>query len=124
MSIASLSGLPNQQSPGYFSTRRADLAHLGSAIRSGDLAGARQAYQAIIKLGQSGPFQDKEPFAWARREHDFSAIGQALQSGDLAGARQAFEALRQTFSKPKLDPPPPVAAPSGPVQSSNVSFVA
>jgi hypothetical protein len=61
MSIASLSGLPNQQSPGYFSTRRADLAHLGSAIRSGDLAGARQAYQAIIKLGQSGPFQDKEP---------------------------------------------------------------
>lgn len=126
MSIASasLSGLPNEQSPGYFSTRSVDLARLGSAIRSGDLADARRAYQAIIKLGQDGPFQNKEPFALAQREQYFSAIGHALHSGDLVGAQKAFQELRQTFVKARLDPPPPVAVSSGPVQSNNVSFVA
>ena len=126
MSIASASrsGLPNQQSPGYFSTRKTDLAQLGSAIRSGDLAGARRAYQAIIKLGQGGPFQNKEAFALTQREQDFSAIGHALQSGNLAGAQQNFQALQQTFTQAKLDPPPPIATASGPVVSSNVSFVA
>jgi len=88
------------------------------------LAGARQAYQTIIKLGQNGPFQDKEPFALAPREQAFSAIGHALQSGDLAAAQHGIQALHETFVKGKLDPPPPVAAPSSPVQSSNVSFVA
>jgi hypothetical protein len=124
MSIASLSGLPNQQSPGFYNARKNDLAHLSSAIQSGDLAGARQAYQAVIKLGHSGPFQDKKPFALAPREQAFAAIGQALQSGDLAAAQHGIDLLHQTFVRAKLDPPPPVAAPGGPVVSSNVSFVA
>jgi hypothetical protein len=124
MSISSLSGLPNQQSPGFYNTRKNDLAHLNSAIQSGDLAGAKQAYQAIIQLGQNGPFQDKKAFALAPREQAFAAIGQALQSGDLAAAQQGIQALHQTFVRARLDPPPPVAAPSGPVVSSNVSFVA
>lgn len=118
MSISALSNLSPQQTAAYYKTRRNDLAQLRSEIRSGDLAGARQAYQAIIKLGRSGPFQDKEPFQMTQREQDSSAIGHALQSGNLAGAQEAFQALQQTFSKVRLDPP------SAPVQSTNVSVVA
>jgi hypothetical protein len=124
MSIASLSGLPNQQSPGFYNTRKNDLVQLNNAIQSGDLAGARQAYQAVIKLGHNGPFQDKKPFALAPREQAFAAIGHALQSGDLAAAQHGIDVLHHTFVKPALDPPPPAAAPGGPVVSSNVSFVA
>ena len=123
MSIPALSGLPIQQSQPYLSTRKTDLAQLHGALQSGNLDNAKQAFQAILNLGKNGPFNGT-PFQNTQRQQDFAAIGQALQSGDLAGARQAFQALQQTFSKPKLDPPPPVAAPSGPVVSSNVNFVA
>jgi hypothetical protein len=124
MSIAALSGLPNQQWQTYFSTRKTDLTHLNGALQSGNLDNAKQAFQAILNLGQNGPFKNGAPFLNAQREADFAAIGQALQSGDLAAAQQAFQALRQTFSKAQVDPPPPVAAPIAPVQSSNVSIVA
>jgi hypothetical protein len=123
MSIPALSGLPIQQSQPYLSTRKTDLAQLHGALQSGNLDNAKHAFQAILNLGKNGPFNGT-PFQNTQRQQDFAAIGQALQSGDLAGARQAFQALQQTFSKPKLDPPPPVAAPSGPVVSSNVNFVA
>ena len=120
MSIAALSGLPNQQSQAYFSTRKVDLAHLNGALQSGNLDNAKQAFQAILNLGQNGPFQNGVAFQNTQRQQDFAAIGQALQSGDLAGAQQALQALRQTFSKAKVDPPPPVAA----AQSTNLSVVA
>jgi DNA-binding FadR family transcriptional regulator len=123
MSIPALSGLPNQQAQAYFSTRKTDLSHLHGALQSGNLDNAKQAFQAILNLGENGPFKNGTPFLNTQRQQDFAAIGQALQSGDLAGARQAFQALRQTFST-KVEPSPPVAAPSGPVVSSNVSFVA
>ena|SRR5258708_3980630 len=119
MSIAALSGLPNQQSQAYFSTRKVDLAHLNGALQSGNLDNAKQAFQAILNLGQNGPFQNGAPFQNTQRQQDFAAIGQALQSGDLAGAQQALQALRQTFSKTKVAPPPPAAA-----QSTNLSVVA
>jgi hypothetical protein len=124
MSISALSNHSNQEWAAYYKTRRNDLAHLDSEIRSGDLAGARQAYQDIIKLGRSGPFRDKEPFGLAQRDVDFAAIGKSLHSGNLAAAQHAFQTLQETFFKRKLDPPPAAVPPSAPAQSSNVSIVA
>ena len=96
----------NQQIHQYFHTRQTDLQDLGNALGSGDLAGAQSAFQAIAKLGQSGPFAGGDPFANSQREQDFTAIGNALQSGDLAGAQQAFSDLKATFEKAQGGPVP------------------
>ena len=69
------------------------LSRLGSALQSGDLNGAQQAYNALAALGQSGPFASSEPFSKSSRAQAFEAVGQALQSGDLAGAQAAFATL-------------------------------
>jgi hypothetical protein len=95
---------PSPQMEAYFHQRSADLRQLGEALKSGDLTGAQQAYNAIVTLGQSGPFKG-EPFAIAGREQDFQAIGQALQSGDLAGAQKSFSALETLLHSRRPVPP-------------------
>lgn len=77
----------------FYQNRQSDLKQLGSALKSGDLNGAQQAYTALAALGQGGPFANSEPFANSGRTQAFEAIGEALQSGDLSGARAAFAAL-------------------------------
>src|ERR1035441_1373859 len=98
--VSSLSILQELQS--FYQNRQADLKQLGSALQSGDLAGAQQAYQALAVLGENGPFANSEPFSKAGRAQAFDAIGQALQSGDLAGAQAAFATLtaKHTTSPP------------------------
>jgi hypothetical protein len=86
-----------QQLQSFYQQRQADVKQLGQALKSGDLAGAQQAFNALQTLGQSGPFANADPFSNNQREQDFVAIGQALQSGDLAGAQQAFSALQSSF---------------------------
>jgi hypothetical protein len=86
-----------QELQAFFQTRKSDLTQLGSALQSGDLNAAQQAYQALVSLGQEGPFQNSAPFRNSVREQDFQAIGQALQNGDLAGAQAAFAQLEATF---------------------------
>jgi hypothetical protein len=81
----------------YFQQRNTDLSQLGSALQSGDLKSAQQDYNAIVALGQNGPFAKGVPFANTQREQDFTAIGKALQSGDLATAKQAFIQLENSF---------------------------
>ncbi|HLW85413.1 MAG TPA: hypothetical protein VKR60_09385 [Candidatus Sulfotelmatobacter sp.] len=92
-----------QQLQSFYQQRQADLKELGQALKSGDLAGAQQAFNALQTLGQSGPFANADPFSNNQREQAFAAIGQALQSGDLAGAQQAFAALQSSFHNQRQD---------------------
>ena len=94
MSTAAVSSLSIfQELQSFYQSRRADLKQLGSALQSGDLNGAQQAYNTLAALGQSGPFANSEPFAKSSRAQAFDAVGQALQDGDLAGAQAAFATL-------------------------------
>jgi hypothetical protein len=86
-----------QELQNFYHDRRTDLRQLGSALQSGDLNAAQQAYDALVSLGQGGPFGNSEPFSRTDRATDFEAVGQALQSGDLAGAQTAFATLQETF---------------------------
>lgn len=88
-----------QQLQAFRSTRSADLQQLSQALTAGDLNGAQQAYNGLVRLGQQGPFADSGPFQRSDRTQDFQAIGKALQSGDLAGAQQAFATLQGTFDQ-------------------------
>jgi hypothetical protein len=82
-----------QELQSFYHARQTDLKQLGSALQSGDLTGAQQAYTNLAALGAGGPFANSEPFDKSSRVQDFEDVGQALQSGDLAGAQSAFAAL-------------------------------
>jgi hypothetical protein len=118
MSTAAVSPSSVQQHlPAYFQERGADQKALGVALRSGDLAGAQQQFNAIQSLAQNGPFASSgSPTANAykitQRQQDFAAIGQALQAGDLAGAQAAFAQLQATFHKASPSQPQQQAEPS------------
>jgi hypothetical protein len=142
MSTISLSSIVPQQPPSttpvstnaakfswkeYTAERRPEVAQLGAALKSGNLAEAEQAYQNLIALGKSQLNQDN-PFVKANRAEDFNAIGGALQNGDLAGAQQAFASLESTFTNPpaSLSPATTVAGPSRTdvAETSGVNIVA
>jgi hypothetical protein len=117
MSTAAVSRLSIlQELQGFYQTRGTDLKQLGTALQSGDLAAAQQAYSALQALGQSGPFSSAEPFSKASRAQAFEAVGQALQSGDLAEAQSAFAALT---SKTNNSAPTTDATPAAIVKISN-----
>src|SRR5271167_4593626 len=94
MSTAAVS-IPSiyQEIQTFYQNRQVDLKQLGSALQSGDLKGAQQAYNTLAAIGQSGPYANSEPFFKASRAQDFETIGQDLQTGNLAGAQAAFAAL-------------------------------
>jgi len=94
-----------QELQSFYQTRQSDLQSLGSALKSGDLSTAQQAYSQLVSLGQSGPFSSSDPFSRSDRESDFQAIGQALSSGDLASAQSAFATLQQTFGSSATSDP-------------------
>ena len=112
MSTAAISVNPTPQPlQAYFQQRTSDLSQLGTALQSGNLAGAQQAFSTLQTLAQASPLPNSNAFAVSQREQDFNAIGQALQSGDLTGAQQAFAQLQSTFHNQQrvLDPiGPPV----------------
>lgn len=94
----------------FLQQRDADLKQLGTALEAGNLAGAQQAFNAILSLSQNNPSANGNSFKVTQRQQDFSAIGQALAAGDLAGAQQAFAALRATVQHHRpTDPPGPAA---------------
>ena len=101
-----------QQRQDFRQQRRTDLQQLGEALQAGNSEAAQQAYDALVALGQNGPFRNSVPFQRSDRAQAFAAIGQALQSGDLAGAQQAFTALANTFGQHFQFPPgPPTLVP-------------
>ena len=89
--VSSLSIFQELQS--FYQNRQTDLKQLGSALQSGDLAGAQQAYSALAVLGEGGPFANSEPFAKSSRAQAFNTLGEALQAGDLARAQASFATL-------------------------------
>jgi hypothetical protein len=128
MSAISLSSIVAQPSPTssaissnpsswqkYLAERRLDLGQLKEALQSGDLSGAKAAYNNLVSLGKTNIHQNN-PFTLTNRAADFSAIGGALQSGNLSGAQQALAALDSTF---KLHP----GAESNPAASASESGV-
>ncbi len=82
-----------QELQSFYQSRQADVKQLGSALQSGDLNAAQQAFNTLAALGQNGPFANTEPFAKASRDQEFETIGQDLQAGNLAGAQTAFATL-------------------------------
>jgi Skp family chaperone for outer membrane proteins len=107
-----------QQLQAFRQARQSDLARLGTALQSGDTAGAQQAYSALITLGQNGPNRNGATFQRTDRAQAFNTIGAALQNGNLAAAQQAFATLANSFeqNQPPVPvaavPPPPVAPPT------------
>ena len=97
--VSSLSILQELQS--FYQNRQADLKQLGSALQSGDLASAQQAYKALAVLGEGGPFANSEPFSKSSRAQAFDAVGEALQAGDLARAQAEFATL--TVKRPNAE---------------------
>jgi hypothetical protein len=103
MSAISISNIPSSTTSQplnalqvYFQERRPEVQALKEALKSGDLAGAQQAYNNLVALGNKVLHKDN-PFLRSDRALDFNAIGGALQNGDLDGAQQAFAALQNTF---------------------------
>ena len=82
-----------QELQSFYHTRQTDLKQLGTALQSGNLSGAQQAYQSLAVLGDSGPFANSEPFGNSTRAQDFNALGEALQAGDLTRAQASFATL-------------------------------
>ena len=89
----------------FYQTRQADLKQLSSALKSGDLAGAQQAFQALAVLGEGGPFANLEPFGNTNRASAFNAVGEALQAGNLAQAQTAFATLTGSQSPAAVQTP-------------------
>jgi|CZKY01.1.fsa_nt_gi hypothetical protein len=111
MSTAAVSSLSIlQEIQTFYQSRQSDLKQLGSALQSGDLNGAQQAYNTLATLGQSGPFANAEPFSKSSRVQAFEAIGQALQAGDLAGAQASFATLTGSQSNSAASSPATPAA--------------
>lgn len=80
--------------------RRQDFQSLASALQSGDLSGAQQAFQDLQQLQSSSSSSDPSQSGSSSNSTnplsaDFSALGQALQSGDLATAQSDFAQLQQ-----------------------------
>ena len=88
-----------QELQSFYQNRQADLKQLGTALKSGDLAGAQQAYTSLAVLGEGGPFANSEPFGKSSRAQAFDAVGEALQAGDLARAQASFATLSASPGK-------------------------
>ena len=97
--------LPFNDRQAFFHQRGQDIRQLGQALNSGDLAGAQQAYSALLALAQQNGASNAAnanatanatagPFRNPKIASDFAALGQALQAGDLAAAQQAFATFR------------------------------
>lgn len=69
-----------------FAQTRQALSQLSSALQSGNLSVAQNAYNTL----SSSPLAQNGPFAQAIQQ-----IGQDLQSGDIAGAQKALASLQE-----------------------------
>jgi hypothetical protein len=99
-SISSSSDLAQTDWSSLANQWKQDFKQLASAIRSGDLSDAQQAYAAIQQLqqsAQSGGQSSNQQQANSGNnpiQNDFAALGQALQSGDMNAAQSAFSQLQ------------------------------
>jgi hypothetical protein len=95
MSISAIS--PAQSSFQPSSSQSAfgqDFSQLVSALKSGNLSGAQQAYAALSQLQNSRQGPSANPNSPALQA--LGQIGQALQNGNLSGAQEALSSLQQS----------------------------
>ena len=119
MSIAAVSSSSIfQELQSFYQNRQTDLKQLGSALQSGDLASAQQAYNTLAVLGEGGPFANSEPFSKSSRVQAFNAIGEALQAGDLARAQASFATLTGNQSNSSTSEPATIVSLTGAQSSS------
>jgi len=70
--------------------------NLGSALQSGDLTAAQQAFSALLQgMPSNNNSQDTI-------QSDFDALGKALDSGDINAAKTAFSKLEQDMQTLKM----------------------
>ena len=104
MSISPISPSFSTQQPGgtQGSIRqiRQDFQNLASALKSGDLSGAKSAVSTLQQLmqgfqppGSSGALQGGGGKPPDKLGMDLAAIGKALQSGDLGSAQDALKKM-------------------------------
>jgi hypothetical protein len=89
MSISPVSGGPVYQPQSQNTGFRSAFQQLTSAISSGDLQSAQQAYSTLSGLQQGQP-NANSPFA-----QFLSQLGSDLSSGNIAGAQQDLQAFQK-----------------------------
>ena len=81
-----------------FQQRAQDFKALQTALQSGDLSSAQQAFSALQhdmpRLAQSAN-ATSQTSPVSQLSQDFQSLQSALQSGDLSSAQQAFASLTQ-----------------------------
>jgi hypothetical protein len=92
MSVSPVSGGAAPYQPGgQTADFRAAFQQLTSAINSGDLQAAQQAYATLSSLQQSsGQTNSQTPIAQL-----LASLGQELASGDISSAQQALQAFQK-----------------------------
>lgn len=91
---SSCAGASDSTRQDKFKTIRQDFKDLQSALKSGDLKAAQDAY---AKLKQDLPAKSSSDSSSGQGQFgtDLDAIGSALQSNDLSGAQKAFATFQQ-----------------------------
>jgi len=82
--------------PGPLQAVATNFNSLGQALQAGDLAGAQQAFAALVQSVPAGAVPSGAPQDQTVGA-DMVALGQSLQAGDLSGAQQAFTNLQQAL---------------------------
>jgi hypothetical protein len=97
MNVNSISSAPSTAQPGSSSSAQAGPRALwfqvGSNLKSGNLAGAQQAFaslKSLYKANHPGALSSGGPLA-----SDVASLGKALASGSLSAAQSAFSTLEQ-----------------------------
>ncbi|HVT12753.1 MAG TPA: hypothetical protein VHE55_10840 [Fimbriimonadaceae bacterium] len=88
---------------------------LETALKSGDLATAKSAYQDVAATASKNSGSKNDMAG-----KNLAAVGQALQSGDISSARKAFAAMQDAVKNhprqhvsPTLSNPTPANDPDG-----------
>jgi hypothetical protein len=121
--IISLNANTSNAPQGGFKQVKQDFKQLATSLQSGDLAGAKQAFDS---LQQSGVFKAN---ANSPVGNDVSNLSKALDSGNLSDAQSAFASLKQDIQVQRQNNAssapqnPPLAPPPQSGGSSNSSTV-
>jgi hypothetical protein len=95
---------------------REAMRDLTQSLKASDLAGARQAYAAILKNAPEG--------AQFPRGSEFAKIGRALVEGDISAAQSAFRSMVQGRFDGRPVPPLPQSPQSASATSAGLDLVA
>ncbi|HZL42464.1 MAG TPA: hypothetical protein VFD66_04215 [Verrucomicrobiae bacterium] len=105
MSVSGVSSATNsylKQIQSQWQQQMQDIKTLGSALQSGNLTRAQNAFAAWGQdlqpntAATTDTTQQNAPFgANSQANSDFAALSTALQSGDISGAKQAFASLQK-----------------------------